>query len=314
MQPSQQQPGSGSIGPQPYVAPLPTQQQGTGSILGGPSPIGPYPTQQGPILGGPTPLGPQPYPMQQQGTGSILGGPIGTQPHQQQGMMGSVLGGPSAPYAAAQTTTMQPSQIGSTFYPSTTTTTTTTVQDPFDLLIADHVVLRSLLGQLSNATATDAQTPALLRHLIGLECAHTSAEERFIHPLYVQFLGPVEGARFAAESAAADAEGKRLQMSLESVDVTKDFTAFQALLKSYAATLTAHLDEEERIYFPILRAKFPQADLPGLYARVVSAKASGPTHPHPHMGSSSGPLSKITHPLMGLFDKAKDSLAGYNKK
>jgi hypothetical protein len=293
MQPSQQQPGSGSIGPQPYVAPLPTQQQGTGSILGGPSPIGPYPTQQGPILGGPTPLGPQPYPTQQQG------------------MMGSVLGGPSAPYAAAQTTTMQPSQIGSTFYPPTTTTT---VQDPFDLLIADHVVLRSLLGQLSNATATDAQTPALLRHLIGLECAHTSAEERFIHPLYVQFLGPVEGARFAAESAAADAEGKRLQMSLESVDVTKDFTAFQALLKSYAATLTAHLDEEERVYFPILRAKFPQADLPGLYARVVSAKASGPTHPHPHMGSSSGPLSKITHPLMGLFDKAKDSLAGYNKK
>jgi hemerythrin superfamily protein len=169
-----------------------------------------------------------------------------------------------------------------------------------DLLQADHEQVKALFGQLTS-TPPDARED-LFCHLVTELVRHEVAEEIVVYPA-IRSDAPNGDAEVKPRlHEQSEAEEKLAKM--EKLDpTTPEFATELAELKS---AVLAHAQAEEENIFPLLRALEGDDKLMEMGAKYERAKASAPTHPHPH-APDTPPGNKLLGPIAAFFDKARDA-------
>ncbi len=172
--------------------------------------------------------------------------------------------------------------------------------DILDLLLSDHEAVKGQFALLDKAGPEEREP--LFCELVQDLIRHEVAEEIVLYPAIRSDAphGDAEAAPRLKEQAAAE---EKLAI-LEKTDPTSNEFA-QQLSKLEDAVLR-HAEAEEREIFPLLRAVEDDEERIALGARYDRAKASAPTHPHPH-APDTPPGNLVVGPVAALFDKARDA-------
>jgi hemerythrin superfamily protein len=141
--------------------------------------------------------------------------------------------------------------------------------------------------------------------LVHLLVAHEIAEEQVVYPVVRSDVPNGEAISTARIEEQSEAEKKLAQM--EKLDAaTPEFATQFAELK---AAVLEHAQAEEREVFPLLRQVEDEKKRTQMGARYEKAKASAPSHPHPH-APDTPPGNKMLGPVAALLDKARDAVKG----
>lgn len=181
--------------------------------------------------------------------------------------------------------------------------------DAFTVLGADHTEVESLLtrllggpGPVSGASrdpAGDAE------QLVMVESAHEAAEEMHFWPVVRRRVSG--GDDLADEALRQEQEGKRV---LDQLRRTRPGDAhFGQLLTTFAAAGRAHIAYEEGQVWPKLQAVLSDEDAAEMGERLASARAAGPTRPHP-AGPGSPAGLKTAGTAAAVLDRLRDAVAG----
>jgi hemerythrin superfamily protein len=177
--------------------------------------------------------------------------------------------------------------------------TTTQDQDVVDLLLEQHNQVKSLFGQLINATGD--QKRQLFQELVRLLAVHESAEEQVVHPIARKQVGDdVVEARLREESQAKHALA-------ELHDLGVDHPDFDGKLATLANAVLDHATHEEREEFPYLRQNVSAEQLRRMAGAVRAAEAIAPTRPHPRAGESAA-ANLLAGPPIAVFDRTRDAV------
>lgn len=143
--------------------------------------------------------------------------------------------------------------------------------DVIDLLLEDHRVVRGLIAELDAADGPDEQRRLYLR-IAELHCGHEAAEEHVVFPALRR------AAPGAANAALARiGEHEELDQLLDEMQrLAPTGLAFAKRAVALVLELTAHLDAEEQLVFPLLRQYVPAQDLVALAAESARAKERAP--------------------------------------
>lgn len=143
--------------------------------------------------------------------------------------------------------------------------------DVIDLLLEDHRTVRRLLAELDAADTPDEQRRLYLR-IAELHCGHEAAEEDVVFPALRR------AAPGAANAALARiGEHEELDQLLDEMQrLSPTGLGFAKRAAALVLELTAHLDAEEQLVFPLLRRSLPAADLELLATQSVRAKERAP--------------------------------------
>ena len=143
--------------------------------------------------------------------------------------------------------------------------------DVIDLLLEDHRIVRGLIAELDAADDPHEQRRLYLR-IAELHCGHEAAEEHVVFP--------------ALRRAAPDAANAALARIGEHEELDQLLDEMQRLAPSghgfakravaLVLALSAHLDAEEQLVFPLLRQALPAEHLVLLATESVRAKAMAP--------------------------------------
>jgi hypothetical protein len=96
---------------------------------------------------------------------------------------------------------------------------------------------------------------------------------------------------------------KRLEgLDAESEEFRTGFVALRQAVLDHAA-------HEEAGALPLLRSSVDADELDRLGGRYETAKASAPTHPHPH-APDSPPGNLLLGPVAAVIDRVRDALRG----
>lgn len=129
-------------------------------------------------------------------------------------------------------------------------------QDPFDVLVEDHRIILSLLGEmeLSAENATFRRTQLLLRLKRRL-AAHALAEEDVVYPLLHDKAHAEEDTR---RLYSEHADMKMMLFALETMP--KDDPQWRSTVAKLRALIADHVHQEEDIDFPRLRERLDRQD------------------------------------------------------
>lgn len=84
---------------------------------------------------------------------------------------------------------------------------------------------------------------------------------------------------------------------------------FDELLSKLMSEIRHHIADEESDLFPRLRQACSEAELVELGEKIVRAKETAPTRPHP-AAPDRPPMNKILAPGAGLVDRMRDAITG----
>jgi hemerythrin superfamily protein len=169
-----------------------------------------------------------------------------------------------------------------------------------DLLQEDHEQVKALFGRLTSTPPEGRQD--LFCHLVTELVRHEVAEEVVVYPA-IRSDAP-DGSAEVKPRLREQSEAEEKLAKMEKLDATTpEFAAELAELKS---AVLAHAQAEEENIFPLLRALEGDDKLMEMGAKYERAKASAPTHPHPH-APDTPPANKILGPVAALFDRARDA-------
>ncbi len=171
--------------------------------------------------------------------------------------------------------------------------------DILHLLLADHEALKKQFASLDKAAAEERQ-PLFCELVQDLVC-HEVAEEIVLYPT-IRLDAPHGGAEAAPRLEEQATAEERLAV-LEKTDPTSD--EFGRGLAKLERAILRHAEAEEREIFPLLRAVEDDEERIALGVRYERAKASAPTHPHPH-APDTPPGNLLVGPVAAMFDKARD--------
>jgi hemerythrin superfamily protein len=175
-------------------------------------------------------------------------------------------------------------------------------QDVVDVLTTDHREAEELIGQILAETGAKERRDAA-DQLIAELVRHAVAEEMFVYPAMREHLP--DGDEAVEHDIQEHQELEQLMKQLESVEATD--VRFIELVEELQRVLADHVNDEETVQFPRLRAQLSPADLAGLAEKVAAAKKVAPTRPHP-----SAPNSALFHllvgPGVGFIDRLRDRL------
>jgi len=176
--------------------------------------------------------------------------------------------------------------------------------DVVDVLLADHRTVDLLFDQLLEGTATASERRRDVADVLVAELMrHSAAEEQYVYPAARRYL--------PGGDALADRELQEHNRAEELMDQLMDTDAddprFAPLVVQLAREIRAHVRHEEGDLFPRLRAAVDRGTLVRLATEVMAAKKLAPTRPHP-TGPHHPPMNRIAAPVLGLFDRAADSL------
>ncbi len=182
--------------------------------------------------------------------------------------------------------------------------TTGAPQDLVDILTSDHRTIEALFFELEQGGGDSRRQRDLIDVTIAELMAHAVAEEQYLYPAARRYLP--EGDELADRELAEHREAERLMDDLMSTDV--EHPEFAPLVIRLIREVRRHVQEEESMIFPQLRAECTPDTLVDLGTKVISAKKLAPTRPHP-ASPHRPPLNKVAAPITGLIDQAVDAFA-----
>jgi hemerythrin superfamily protein len=181
--------------------------------------------------------------------------------------------------------------------------TTTATSDIVTLLDADHRRVETELGRYESVAVDHRES--YFCELVHLLVAHEIAEEMVVYPAIRSDAPNGEAVSKARIHEQSEAEEKLAAM--EKLDATSPTFATQ--FTELGTAVLEHAQAEEREVFPLLRQVEDEATRQEMGARYEKAKASAPTHPHPH-APDTPPGNKLLGPVAAVFDKARDAAKG----
>lgn len=180
--------------------------------------------------------------------------------------------------------------------------TTGAKADAIELLVADHRGFEQQLHRLLLTDVADTKMrETLSRDLIAGLIAHSGAEEQILYPAMRDVLP--DGDALADDGINEHQEVERLLTDIEKIDVASH--TFHETWAKIRDALAHHIADEEQKDFPALRARLDEERLMQMGEALADAKASGPTHPHPH-APTKPPFNVVANAAAGLVDKIRD--------
>jgi hemerythrin-like domain-containing protein len=182
----------------------------------------------------------------------------------------------------------------------------------FDVLANDHEQVKELLSHFEAAPAASGTNDSLLaarkkmaETLVIEESKHEAIEEMYFWPAVREHVP--DGDALADRAISQEQEGKELLTKLDKLDA--DDPEFERLIREFIGAAREHIAFEETQVWPALRAALSQEQATELGDKLVQAKKTAPTRPHPHTPASPGVL-KTAGPAAAAADRARDAATG----
>ncbi|MFH8369693.1 hemerythrin domain-containing protein [Streptomyces sp. NPDC018031] len=178
-------------------------------------------------------------------------------------------------------------------------------EDVIAELTADHREVDGLLERIDAVPPGDPERKRLVDRLTAELVRHSVTEEEYLYPSVREHVE--HGNALADEELAEHARIEGLLKDLERRGA--DDPAFDGLVSRLAEEVRAHLLDEERRLFTLLRAACGEETLARLGERLRRARKTAPAWPHP--AAPHTPLAgTVLTPGTGLVDRAREALGG----
>lgn len=177
-------------------------------------------------------------------------------------------------------------------------------RDAVALLVDDHRLIERLVTVLVHPRRSPKRRADVADVLIAQLIRHTSVEQRHLYPVVRRVLA--DGDAADDERRRADAAVVRTVHRLDRLDPgAADFAQLCAELRQQVAR---HVREQEGGLFPRLRQACDPRWLWELGRRVLAARETAPTRPHPH-APGTAPWCAAARPLLGAADRIRDEIS-----
>ncbi|MBV2362943.1 hemerythrin domain-containing protein [Streptomonospora nanhaiensis] len=177
--------------------------------------------------------------------------------------------------------------------------------DLIDVIISDHRAVEAVFTELEQGAPDPEHRRRLADHVITELVRHSVAEEQHMYPAARRVLD--DGDEIVDHELEEHAEAEQVMKDLEGCAATDP--RFEELLSTLMSDIRHHISDEEEDLLPRLRAACSPEELAELGAKVLKAKESAPTRPHPH-APDKPPANRILDPGAGMIDRMRDALAG----
>ena len=189
--------------------------------------------------------------------------------------------------------------------------------DVFTVLGQDHAEVKQMLdtleGGLTRAGGASApqlrERKKLVQALVIAESKHEAVEEEYFWPVVRDLSG--DGPRLADQGTGQEQEAKVVLDRLDKLDPADD--EFEELVAAIIRDGRAHIAYEEERVWPRLRETLNSSGAEKLGMKLLQAKDSAPTRPHPEVPPSPGVL-KAGGPAVAITDRLRDAVTRRGKK
>jgi hemerythrin-like domain-containing protein len=185
--------------------------------------------------------------------------------------------------------------------------------DVFDVLGTDHREVQQMLTDLeggptyptgaSEAQLADRKKTA--EQLIIESSRHEAVEEQYFWPTVRDRLP--DGDRLADHAISQESEAKEVLAKLDKADPREP--EFEQLLAKFIPAAREHIGYEEGSVWPPLRSTLTAAEAEELGSKLIDAKKTAPTRPHPKTPANPAVL-KTAGPAAAVADKVRDAMTG----
>ncbi|MBV9952075.1 MAG: hemerythrin domain-containing protein [Acidimicrobiia bacterium] len=177
--------------------------------------------------------------------------------------------------------------------------------DAVELLTSQHREVEQLWSQVNERGASGPdQQGELVRQIVRLLSQHDAVETRLLYPAVRE----VEGGDALADHSLD--EHQEIRECLKEVDRADAIDpSVLSRLGECIEAVQRHVQEEEGVIFPKLRAAMSQEQLYDLGGDMAYATEKGPTHPHPT--TPNNPVgAAVAGAVTGAMDRARDAIKG----
>jgi thymidine phosphorylase len=116
-----------------------------------------------------------------------------------------------------------------------------------------------------------------------------------------------DGDQLAAKAIGQEQEAKEVLAKLDKLDA--DNPEFEELLTTFITAAREHIAFEETQVWPSLRSALTEPEAAELGDKLVEAKKTAPTRPHPNTPPKPGVL-KAAGPAAAAMDRVRDAATG----
>lgn len=183
--------------------------------------------------------------------------------------------------------------------------TTSQRQNLIDVITSDHRAVEQVFSELEDKTVDPRRRRELTDHVITELVRHSVAEEQYMYPAARKRLP--NGDEVADHEIEEHSEAELLMKQLEDLEATDP--KFDELLGKLMEAIRHHVEDEENDLLPKLREACSEDELVQLGEKVLDAKRTAPTRPHPQ-APDKPPANRILAPGAGLIDRMRDKLSG----
>ncbi|MFJ9847057.1 hemerythrin domain-containing protein [Kitasatospora sp. NPDC101155] len=177
-----------------------------------------------------------------------------------------------------------------------------------DELMTDHREVEEMFARIQAMTAGGQQLRDMVDEVTIELVRHSVAEEQHLYPAVREHIQG--GDRLADKEIADHGRIEKILKQLEKTDT--DTAQMSPLLQQLMDEVAAHVQDEEKNLFPVLRQACTPQQLDDLGDKIRRAKSMAPTRPHP-AAPSTPTASKLLAPGVGLVDRARDFVTGRGK-
>ena len=177
--------------------------------------------------------------------------------------------------------------------------------DVVTVLTDDHRAVERVFGELESRQGDPQHRRDLADHVIAELVRHSVAEEQYLYPAARKALP--DGDQLADHEVTEHAEAERTMKDLDGLDPADP--RFDELLGKLMHEIRHHVQDEENDLFPRLRQACSEEELADLGEKIVRAKETAPTRPHP-AAPDTPPMNKMLDRGAGLVDRMRDALSG----
>lgn len=183
--------------------------------------------------------------------------------------------------------------------------TATESEDLISVIVSDHRAVEQVFVELESSQGTPEHRRQLADHVITELVRHSVAEEQHMYPAARKALP--NGDEVVDHELEEHAEAEQVMKDLEGLDPRDP--KFEQLLGALIKDIRHHIKDEEEDLLPQLARLCSAEELRELGHKVLQAKKTAPTRPHP-AAPDKPPANLLLDPGAGLIDKMRDALSG----
>jgi hemerythrin-like domain-containing protein len=188
--------------------------------------------------------------------------------------------------------------------------------DVFAVLGQDHAEVKQMLSDLESgptrmggaSTAQLESRKKLVQALVIAESKHEAVEEECFWPVVRDLSG--DGPALAGQGTHQEQEAKVILDRLDKLDPSDD--DFEELVAAIIRDGRSHIAYEEERVWPRLRKSLNPSGAEKLGMKLLRAKDTAPTRPHPNVPPRPGVL-KAGGPAAAMADRLRDKITGRGK-